>query len=97
MTTRKTLSEQEIKEAIRFWLKSQNITQREDAGACYLYQDPGDPPISGKQIFANVEIEEDCPQCRTYKPAAKSFDPDAVRCKLCQRWVIVGQTFTPDR
>ena len=54
MTTTKNLDERDVREAITFWLKSKKL----EVKSIYLFQDPGDPPLSSKNIQASVTVEE---------------------------------------
>ncbi len=55
MSTTKHLSEKEIIEAIKYWLKE--VHGLEACSYGYLWQDVGDPPLSGKNIQCRIEVK----------------------------------------
>ncbi len=54
MTDTVTLTPAEIREAIGYWLE---LRGRKAKGFIHLWQDPGDPPTSGPNIYAKAEVE----------------------------------------
>ena len=59
MTTTIRLNEKDIREAIIEWCSKKDLKVKSDSvgKGVYMWQDIGDPPLSGPSIYANVEVE----------------------------------------